>query len=143
MKITGLNGKGHRWNLIGHVPLLNDERHRSSYHLQARQVLNELFPLERILEEVPLPGSDGLTADFFIPTQMLMIEVHGEQHYQEIGFFHKSTLDFHAGQTRDKKKRRWCELNDITLVELPYDRRDEWRRRITESQDGQDSGGSR
>jgi hypothetical protein len=28
---------------------------------------------------------------------------------------------------RDKDKREWCELNEITLVELPYDEEEKWK----------------
>lgn len=131
MKVTGLDGKQHKWNLIGHVPLMDDTRRCSQYHERARELLSELFPLERILEEVPLPGSGQLTADFFVPMKKIMVEVHGQQHYEYSAFLHGTEGEFKKGQQRDKNKRSWCELNNIRLVELPYwETNDEWKSRF-------------
>lgn len=137
MKAIGLNGKEYTWKLIGHVPLGDDERSRSKFHLTARELLTKLFALDRILEEVPLPGSDGLTADFFILAERLMVEVHGQQHYQFVPHFHVDKLGFFASKKRDMNKRKWCELNNICLVELPYqESSDEWAKRIRERKIG-------
>jgi hypothetical protein len=131
MKVKGLDGRLHSWNLVGYVPLGDDEVKRSAPHKKARSILTEIFPRDRLLEEVPLPGSGGLTADFYIPSYKLMIEVHGEQHYQESTLFHKNYLDFVKGQKRDSRKRKWCEINDITLVELPFNENiEDWKSRI-------------
>lgn len=133
MKVKGLDNRLYNWKLLNHVPLGDDERNRSKYHLAARQLLTQLFPTDRVLEEVPLPGSGGLTADFLIPAEKLIIEVHGEQHYKYVMHFHGSLLGFIAARKRDMNKKRWCELNGIRLVELPYTEAvDEWRRRIRE-----------
>ena len=134
MKVRGLDNKTYTLTLTGHVPVSDDSK-RSSYHLRARDLLTNLFPRDRILEEVPLPGSGGLTADFFIPLQKLMIEVHGQQHYEVSTLFHNHYVDFLKGQQRDGRKRRWCELNNIDLVELPYNERDDaWEQRILRRQ---------
>lgn len=133
MKAKGLNGKEYNWKLIGHVPLGDDAQPRSKFHLTARALLTKLFPCDRILEEVPLPGSGGLAADFFIPTEMLMVEVHGQQHYEFIPHFHIDRLGFIASKKRDVTKKYWCKLNGICLIELPYNEDiNEWTRRIRE-----------
>ncbi len=97
----------------------SDVRPRSSYHLRARELLARLYPLDRRLEEVHLPGSDGLYVDFFLPGRRLMVEVHGEQHYNRTSIFHETMLDFWKGQARDRKKEDWAILNHLRLVELP------------------------
>jgi hypothetical protein len=131
MKVKGLDGKLHNWKLVGHVPLGDDSRPRSQFHVNARNLLTKIFPADRILEEVPLPGSSGLTADFYIPSQKLMIEVHGEQHYKYVPHFHQNILGFFAAKKRDETKRRWCAINHIALVELNYKENiDEWHQRI-------------
>lgn len=133
MKVIGLNGREFTWKLVGHVPLGDDEQKRSQFHLAARDLLTKLFPCDRILEEVPLPGSGGLAADFFIPAEMLMVEVHGQQHYNFIPHFHTDRLGFLLSKKRDATKRYWCKLNNICLVELPYNEvPHEWSRRIRE-----------
>ena len=132
MKIKGLNGTDYNWKLVGHVPLGDDEQRRSQYHLAARDLLTTLYPLDRVLEEVPLPGSNGLTADFVLPSLKLIVEVHGEQHYKFVPHFHTNILGFFAGKKRDENKRLWCRINNLCLVELPHwESVDEWKRRIT------------
>lgn len=138
MKVIGLNGRTYTWNLVGRVVLGDDERPRSKYHLLARELLTELYPLDRILEEVPLPGSDGLTGDFYIASAKLMIEVQGEQHYKYIPHFHTNLLGFIHSKKRDANKRTWCELNNIRLVELPYSEdTNGWKRRLGQKTDGE------
>jgi hypothetical protein len=123
MKIRGLDGREYHWKLQGHVPVLNDERPRSKYHKAAKVLLRELYPLDRILEEVPLPGvvaQKTLFADFYLPLRQLLIEVQGEQHYKFTPVFHGTTSGYMAALKRDQAKREWCALNHLRLVELPY-----------------------
>jgi very-short-patch-repair endonuclease len=131
MKIKGLDGKLHTWSLTNHVPLKDATRPRSELHKQVRELLLELYPIERILEEVPLPGSGGLSADFYIPGSKLIVEAHGRQHYEFVQMFHRDMFGFIEHKKRDKRKREWAEINNITVVELPYNEDiNEWRKRI-------------
>lgn len=133
MKVVGLDGRTYTWNLRGLQVKLDDPQHRSELHIKARQLLHALFPLQPILEEVRLPGTNNLRADFYIPSWKLMIEVNGEQHYQFSLHHHGSRAGFLSSLKRDSDKARWCDLNDIQLVTLPYNEDiDEWRVRITE-----------
>ena len=134
MKINGLDGKEYSWN-----PSASEAKssQRSSLHIKAKDLLDNLFPYDRILEEVSLPGSkterrrSTLRADLFIPNRNLIIEVHGEQHYKFNKFFYKDKLSFYRAKARDSEKKEWCQLNDITLVEFNYNEDlDEWRRKI-------------
>lgn len=128
MRIIGLDGRSYSWNVSEYKR--NLERSSSSYHQTARELLQRLYPIDRILEEVFLPGSGGLSADFYLPTRRLVVEVHGEQHYRFVSHFHKNITDFIAGKKRDAEKRQWCEMNKISFAELPYDRATEWPDRI-------------
>ena len=131
MKIKGLDGQTYTLKLNGKQPLQSDTSGRSKFHVRARQLLKKLYPNEQRLEEVSLPGSGGLTADFFLPGRRLLVEVHGQQHYEPNGFFHKTPIDFFQGQRRDRRKGEWAELNNLTFVELPFDESDtEWSDRI-------------
>lgn len=137
MRVTGVNGREYVWNLTPYDVFYDDTRKRSKFHIRARNLIRELYHSYRILEEVKLPGSTAthkkgvLYLDFFIPTIMLGVEVHGQQHYQFTPFFHKSKADFARSQTRDAEKERWCELNNIDLIILPYSESDdEWRKRL-------------
>jgi len=124
-------GNEYKWCLTGHMPAEDAVTNRSSYHLKARNILRQLFGSQRLLEEVQLPGSQGLTLDFFLPSHMLGIEVQGEQHYEYNPYFHKTKWGFFRAQTADRRKRDWCELNEISLVEFPYYEDDEkWLNRL-------------
>lgn len=136
MRVTGLDGREYVWGLAGHVPLGSEEA-GSSYHCRCRELLKQLFPLDQRLEEVPLPGSGGLTADFFLPSRRVIIEVNGPQHYEFSLHFHKTRLGFLRAKANDARKREWAELNGITMVELRYDESDsEWAEQILHRGEG-------
>jgi len=134
MNVKGLDGKEYSWNPSASQANCSS---RSSLHLKAKKLLDEIFPHDRILEEVSLVGSKTsrrrgtLRADFFIPNRMLLIEVHGEQHHKFNNFFFNDKISFYKAKARDSDKREWCELNDIQLIEFNYNEGiDEWRRKI-------------
>jgi hypothetical protein len=131
MRVVGLDGGEYVWRLTGHAAR-GGGRPESSYHRAARDLLRRLFPADRILEEVFLPGLPAAEyADFYLPLRVLMVEVQGEQHYGFTPHFHRHRPGYLAALGRDLDKRRWCELNDISLVELPYSEdADAWTRRI-------------
>jgi hypothetical protein len=134
MKILGLDGRNYNWNAAACQAVTEN---RSSLHEKAKILLDNLFPYDRILEEVSLPGSkterrnSTLRADLFIPNRSLLIEVHGEQHYKFNKFFYKDKLSFYRAKARDSEKKEWCSLNDITLIEFNYNEDvDDWRRKV-------------
>lgn len=132
MKVKGLDGKMHTWYLVGYTVPPDDSVERSSLHLKGRSLLRKLFPLDKILEEVPLPGSGGLTADFVIVSRRLVVETHGEQHYKFVPHFHGTESSFKASQIRDSQKENWCQLNNLKYIELPfYESESEWEARLT------------
>lgn len=133
MKVTGLNGR--EYNLDTKKYLISTRIRRSFYHLQARELIVELFHPYQVLEEVTLPGSSmkrsKLALDFLIPSCIMAIEVHGEQHFKYTPFFHKSKVGFAQAKKRDLDKKEWCRINDIALVELRWDEDPEyWREKI-------------
>lgn len=131
MIITGLDNKQYKLKLSN-----KESSNASGPHIRARILLKSVFPNDIIYEEVTLKGSrkfnqKDLYADFLIPTHMIMVEVHGDQHYKHINFFHSSKLDFIQSKARDIRKNNWCQLNNITYIELPSGETDEqWRNRI-------------
>lgn len=144
MRVVGLDGKEHLMKLGGHNPLGGDQRPRSKGHRRARELLGWLFPCEPRLEEVPLPGSNGLFADFFLPSRKLLVEVHGRQHYYFVPHFHQTKMGFLSQRARDQNKQEWCRLNHVTYVELPdHEPDDVWATRIRRAafgETGPDSG---
>ena len=128
MKVRGLDGRTYNMNLKN-----NARKKCSEPHSQARNLLKEEFPCYEILEEIPLPGSGQLTVDFFLPQLSLMVEVQGRQHDEFVPFFHGSKDKFAKSMKRDNRKKQWCDLNDIELVELLVsETEDEWRDKVHE-----------
>ena len=137
MKAVGFDGKTRNWNVSKYTVAKDDARRRSKLHVRARETLQNLFPYDTILEEVPLPGSNKpsrrstLYADFFIPQRRLVVEVHGRQHYEHVSHFHPTKAHFFKSKGRDKDKIRWCEINDIEIVIFKYSDTDEqWKQTI-------------
>lgn len=137
-RVTGLDGKEHKFNYAKNKSR-NFRSKKSSYHKQARELIKENWPTYSLYEEVTLPGSKRLGrssllyADFFLPELMLVIEVHGQQHYEYSPFFHKNKMDFVLAKQRDSDKIEWCRLNEIKIVTLPYNERSEWKNLIQQS----------
>lgn len=124
--IKNLNGQDVPWKL-NYADTLSD-RPRSSFHLKARQILQERFPTHQVLEEVAVPilPRTVLYLDFFLPLRKLAVEVHGQQHYTYNSFFHKTQRDFFQQIKNDKLKCEWCELNHIELLVLSFESEDKW-----------------
>lgn len=131
-RVTGLDGKEYKFNFTKYRNR-KFRNNKSSYHLQARDIIKEIWPTSSLYEEITLPGSKRLGrgsllyADFFLPELMLVVEVHGKQHYEYSPFFHKDKMDFALAKQRDRDKIEWCGLNDIKVAVLPYNEREQWK----------------
>lgn len=135
MIVLGLDGKEHKWNPSRRQSSVGD-KNRSKLHIKARAILKDLFPFDRVLEELTLPGTKTssrrtlLYADFYIPNRSLIVEVHGEQHFKFNSFFYKDKMAFFKAKARDSDKRDWCDINGITLIEFNHNENiDDWRRK--------------
>ena len=131
MNIVTLDGDSKKWSLIGTIS--KNQKNKSTLHIKTRQLLVELFPTLQILEEVPIPvrKSEVLYLDFYLPLKKYCLEVHGEQHYKLVGFYHQNLMGFLKSKKRDNDKKEWCELNDIKYIELPYNEdENQWKERI-------------
>ena len=132
MLVKDLDGNTHKWQLLGGIAHSSSTK-KSSLHLDTRDILKTIYPTMQILEEVaiPLRRSETLYLDFYIPLLKKTIEVHGEQHYKFVPFYHSTTLGFIKHKKRDQEKKEWCEINNIEYIELPYhESKIEWITRI-------------
>jgi len=134
MIVIDLEGNSTNWLLTGnssHARMLN----KSKLHLRARKLLKDIHPTLQILEEIPIHvrKKELLYLDFYIPLIKTCIEVHGEQHYKFIGHYHGNRFNFIKAKQRDMSKKEWCELNNITHLELKFDQTDEQWKEIIEN----------
>ena len=132
MQVIDLDGNISSWNISGNSSKANNIN-KSSFHLLARDIIKKIYPTMPLLEEVTINirKSEFLYLDFYIPMIKTCMEVHGEQHYKFIPFFHGTQINFLSSRANDNNKIEWCSVNGITLVELPFNESDEqWKSRI-------------
>jgi len=132
MKVRDLEGNLSHFKLNGSIITAGDNRSRSKLHIQAREILYGLFPTMQILEEVLIHTRprQNQYLDFYINKLKLAVEVHGQQHYKFNSLFHASARDFLKQKKMDQDKKEWCELNNITHIELPFNEIKEWKKTI-------------
>jgi hypothetical protein len=134
MQVRDLDGYVTTWHLTGNMVKAGTGS-KSSLHLQARDIIRNVFPTMQILEEVTISvrKSESLFLDFYIPLIKTCIEVHGEQHYKFTPFYHSNILAFLKGQKRDRDKKEWCSTNNIVYIELPFDQTNKWEQLVTDA----------
>lgn len=77
-------------------------------------------------DEVTLPVEDPrckrqyLRPDFWLPDYNLFIEYNGEQHYEDIEYFHAGGWTLEDQQIRDEAVRRYCHDHHHNLLEILY-----------------------
>lgn len=132
MQVIDLNGNVSQLKLTGYSIGIKNPQSKSQHHYQARQLLQKKYPTLQILEEVRIQirQEQLLFLDFFLPLIRKCVEVHGEQHYKFIPFFHTNKTDFHMQVKRDNEKIEWCNINNIELVILKYNKVNNWYNEI-------------
>jgi hypothetical protein len=73
-----------------------------------------------------LKKKDFLRFDFAIFNKynqlVCLIEVDGEQHFKNSSFFYKKESDFKKALARDRLKNRYCLINNLKLIRIPFDK---------------------
>ncbi len=125
MKVVDLDGRERYWNLQKNRKF----KLKSQYHIDACQLIEELWPSVHYLEEVPIRVQQNKTLylDIYIPLLRKAIEVQGKQHYQVNGKFHTTKFDLIKQRKNDILKEQWCILNDIKYIALSYDSKSQWK----------------
>ena len=99
-------------------PLRSREQSKSKGQFLLGRIICGIYGMQIIiLEEFPIPG-ENLWIDFYLPNNKLAFEYHGKQHDDFNKFFHTDKKGFEKSRARDSRKKAWCELNGITLVEI-------------------------
>lgn len=121
MQVKGLNGRTYNLKLVK-----RKYSKCSKGHDFTRDIIKKLFPFDTVFEEVNLPGTNKLKLDFFIPAYKIAVEVQGRQHKEFVPYFQKHKVNLMKAFQNDNNKRRWCELNEINLIELEYGKQESW-----------------
>lgn len=97
-----------------------DGESRSKIQFKAKQFLKKHWRNHIVFEEFPVAGTK-LSLDFYNANKKIAVEVQGKQHTKYVPFFHGSNKINYLNQLkRDQDKFKFCELNNIQLVEI-YD----------------------
>ncbi|NCF42127.1 MAG: hypothetical protein GWP32_04455 [Bacteroidetes bacterium] len=97
-----------------------DGKSRSKIQFSAKQFLKKYWSKHVVFEEFPVAGTK-LSLDFYNANKKIAVEVQGKQHTKYVPFFHgKNKINYINQLKRDQDKLKFCEINDIQLVEI-YD----------------------
>lgn len=81
------------------------------------------FKMEYVIPGLNSPNGRALRFDFAVFDDEgnidFIIEYQGKQHYEPSSKF-GGKRGLYQQQYNDNKKRRYCALNDIKLIEIPY-----------------------
>ena len=119
MKFKTLSNREIRVEILPErYPMRTREQCKSAGQYMLGRLLRRIYGFNGlILEEFPLPD-ERLWLDFFLPHHKLGFEFQGKQHDEFVKLFHGDKKGFEASRARDVRKRQWCEVNDIHLVEV-------------------------
>ena len=94
-----------------------DGSSRSKFQKNVKDFLYQYWKNDVVFEEFRIVGS-LLSLDFYNANKKIAIEVQGAQHTKFVKHFHKTRFKFVEQLKRDHNKLDFCELNNITLVEI-------------------------
>ena len=91
---------------------------RSKRQFSVKEFLKKYWEKQIVFEELPVAGTK-MTIDFYNATKKIAIEVQGAQHTKYVPYFHNGQkVNFLHQLRRDKQKREFCEINEISLIEI-------------------------
>jgi len=90
---------------------------RSKFQFSVKDFLYPYWRTDIVFEEFRIVGT-RLSFDLYNANKKIAIEVQGAQHTKYVKFFHGNRMKYLDQLKRDDKKLRFCEINDIKLVEI-------------------------
>ena len=91
---------------------------RSKFQYRVKRFLEKYWKNHIVFEEFPIVGTK-MSLDFYNANKKIAVEVQGRQHTNYVPHFHGNHKINYINQLkRDQDKSRFCEINDITLIEI-------------------------
>ncbi len=90
---------------------------RSKFQFSVKEFLFPYWRTDIVFEEFRIVGT-RLSFDLYNANKRIAIEVQGAQHTKYVKFFHGNRMKYLDQLKRDDKKFRFCEINEIKLVEI-------------------------
>lgn len=95
-----------------------NKKTRSKFQDSVKFFLYPFWKNHIVYEEFPVAGT-RMTIDLLNLTYKVAIEIQGEQHRTPNKHFHKGNkMNFYAQIERDMEKKKYCEANGWTMVEI-------------------------
>lgn len=95
---------------------------RSKLEEQLDAALRELYPQQRIKEDMPIRvHGRTLFVDRVIPGPKIAIEADGRQHSEYVAHLHGSADGYAEHKYRDRIKEEWLAENGYVLVRVNHD----------------------
>lgn len=118
MKFKTLFGATKRVSKIKNHLIDWDEESRSKFQFNVKKFLEPYWSRHVVFEEFPIVGTK-MSLDFFNANKKVAIEVQGGQHTKYVPYFHGGhKVNYLSQLERDHNKLKFCELNDILLIEI-------------------------
>lgn len=119
MKFKSLSNKEIRIEIsAAKYPIRSRDQSKSVGQYALGRLLQSIYGVQTIiLEEFSIP-EERLFLDFYMPHHSLAFEYQGEQHDTFNKFFHLDKAGFEKSKERDTRKRNWCMINSIKLIEI-------------------------
>jgi hypothetical protein len=101
-------------------PIIKNPLKREKF---VKQVIENIFDKEFVkIRPKWLVNEAGnqMELDLYNKDHNLAIEIHGEQHYNYVPYFHESEDIFKQRQNDDLVKEQLCKSNEVNLIVVPY-----------------------
>jgi len=97
------------------------DKNASKVHREIVKILKEECPSWNISQNHSIKIDDKtLYADIFCNSPFkFVLEIHGEQHYKFVKYFHGDMKNFKLTQANDNLKKDWCDMNGYCHIEIP------------------------
>ena len=118
MKFKTLTGSTKRVPNIKKKLIDWDKSSRSKFQYRVKKFLEPYWENHVVFEEFPIVGT-RMSLDLYNANKKIAVEVQGGQHTKYVPHFHGGYKNnFIAQLNRDQDKLKFCQLNDITLIEV-------------------------
>lgn len=117
--------KGHRPHKVSPNEYKKNQLCRKCKDSNGEQIIWKWLDENKIkyISQFAFPSKDKRKAwkyDICIPSQKIIIEVHGLQHYEFTERFHETEKDFIKQKKTDRKKREYAEWLGYKYIEVDY-----------------------
>lgn len=117
MRLLKLNGKEVNKNVNKYL-IRWDAAERSKFQFNVKQFLRKYWHNHIVYSEFPVFGT-LMHIDIYNATLKVAVEVSGDQHLEFNKHFHKGNrLNFLSQIKRDMDKLKFCEINNIKMIEI-------------------------